>query len=256
MDVRSVVVFVVFLSLAGLAMFYYVGLGYETSIETAETTTTTAAAASTTTTQPYTGSASIADMKASNASAENVLWLERRTFDLVNEERASHGLGALSWNEEVAEVARGHSEDMAVNGFFSHTGSDGSNTSARLRAGDVWYWNSSAENLFMSSGVSYYVTNVLGMVRKTEYSTFEQLAQNATQGWMNSTGHRENILNAGLDEAGMGVYVFNDSYYFTQDFITRVVCGYNGGSCCEEAGYYPWCYVPWKCEDGTCLPVA
>lgn len=250
MGARTIVIFAMFLGLAVLSTLYYIGASYETAIE--GTTTTTTATATTTTTMPYAGSASIAGIAASNASAENVAWLERRTFDLVNDERASRGIAALKWNDAVAGVARAHSADMAANAFFSHAGSNGTTASSRLQSGGVWYWNSSAENILMESGVSYYRVNILGMVKYTEYNTFEQLAQNATGGWMNSTGHRENILNAALDETGVGVHAFNDSYYFTQDFITRVDCGYNGGPCCVEAGYRPWCYSSWSCSDGTC----
>jgi len=255
MNQLAVFIFGLFLLLSVFSIADYIGANYETTLEGVEATTTTVSTTTTTTTTttlPYAGSVSIANMKASNASAENVAWLERRTFDLVNDERTSRNVSALEWNIAVADVARAHSADMAANGFFSHTGSGGTNTSSRLQSGGVWYWNSSAENILMESGVSYYLTNILGMIKKTEYNTFEQLAQNATEGWMNSTGHRENILHEGYDETGMGVYVFNNSYYLTQDFITRVSCGYKNGPCCETRGYYPWCYVPWKCAENVC----
>jgi len=180
----------------------------------------------------------------------------------VNEERTTRGLGELKWNDEVATVCRAHSEDMAVHGFFSHTGSDGSNTSVRLKSAELYYWNLSGENILMQSGIDYYTTNFLGKIKKVEYKTFEEIAHEAAEGWMNSTSHRENILTAGFDESGMGVYVLegaldkssfsNVSYYFTQDFITRVDCGYKGGSCCKTVGYLPWCYVPWKCANNVC----
>jgi hypothetical protein len=80
--------------------------------------------------------------------------------------------------------------------------------------------------------------------------------------WMNSTGHRENILASEFDESAMGIYVLqgnmgdssymNVTYYFTQDFITRIPCGYVNSSCCMTTGYLPWCYVPWECRNGIC----
>jgi len=255
MNQLAVFIFGLFLLLSVFSIVDYIGANYETTLEGVEATTTTVSITTTTTTTttlPYVGSVSIAGMKASNTSADNIAWLERRTFDLVNGERAAQDLTILKWNEDVAAVARAHSTDMAVNAFFSHTGSDGSNVSTRLMADGVYYWNSSGENILKESGISYYLVNILGMVKKTEYCTFEQLAQNATVGWMNSTGHRENILHEGYDETGMGVYAFNNSFYFTQDFIVRVSCGYRNGPCCETRGYYPWCYVPLKCADGVC----
>ena len=255
MNTLAVFIFGLFLLLSVFSIVDYIGANYETTLEGVDTTTTavsTTTTTTTTTTLPYVGSISIAGMKASNTSAENIAWLERRTFNLVNDERAAQNLTVLKWNEDVAAVARAHSADMAENAFFSHAGSDGSNVSTRLMADGVYYWNSSGENILMEGGRIYY-TNILGIIEwKTKYFTFEQLAQNATQGWMNSTGHRENILHEGYDEAGMGVYVFNNSFYFTQDFIVRVSCGYRNGPCCETRGYYPWCYVPLKCADGVC----
>ena len=251
MNLSAVFIFGVFLTLSVLSILYHIGASYETSLEGLETTTTTTSSTTTTSMPPYAQGFSAAGTKASNTSADNIAWLERRTFGLVNDERASRNLTILRWNEDVAAVARAHSADMAENAFFSHTGSDGSNVSTRLMADGVYYWNSSGENILMESGVSYYLVNILGMVKKTEYCTFEQLAQNATVGWMNSTGHRENILHEGFGEAGMGVYAFNNSFYFTQDFITRVSCGYRNGPCCEQAGYYPWCYVPLECDSAA-----
>src|SRR5688572_22697827 len=52
--------------------------------------------------------------------------LERRIFDILNAERRSQGLADLEWNDEVAAVARLHSQNMAEEKFFSHRGSDGS----------------------------------------------------------------------------------------------------------------------------------
>lgn len=234
-----------------LVMLYYTGSGNPNPVPGTTTTMPFSAATTTTTTVQSIGS-SIGSMKASNTSAENIAWLELRTFELVNYERTSHGLSALQWSDTIASVARAHSADMALNAYFSHTGSDGSNVSSRLQAGGVYDWNESAENILEESGVSYYMVNILGIVRQTEYKTFEQLAQNATQGWMNSTGHRENILTPTLDRSGMGVYQFNGSYYLTQDFVTTVSCGFKAGPCCVQEGYYPWCYVPWKCKSGLC----
>lgn len=236
-----------------------------TTLLTTTTTSTTTTTTSTTTTTLFEPGMIPAGFSADNVTDEAVEWLERRTFELVNEERTERGLSELKWNEEVAAVCRAHSRNMAENGFFSHTGSDGLNVSGRLKGAELYYWNMSGENILMESGVDYYALNLLGMVRNVEYKTLEELAQSAVVGWMNSTGHRENILKPEFDESAMGVYVLqgtmgeslgtshsNVSYYFTQDFITRIDCGYKDGQCCRTAGYMPWCYVPWKCENGIC----
>jgi len=269
MSTFALIFFIIIISLSMISISCYVGSTRITSINTPASTTTTTTtirrttttAATTTSTQPSKNFSisnfsisnfSAANFLASNVTDENIAWLERRTFDLVNLERTKRGLHALNWNDAIALVAKAHSKDMSDNNFFSHNGSDGSNESTRLTRGGVSYWNISAENLLMESGISYYLIGAFGNIVETDYNTFEEMAQNATQGWMNSTGHRENILNPELDESGMGVYAFNDSFYFTQDFITRAYCGYKGGVCCETAGYLPWCYVPWTCTEGVC----
>ncbi len=234
-------------------VFYYVSVSTETELTAGsplgspDTTTTTLID------EGISYSMSYGNVSTKYYTNMSLGWLENRTFDLVNDERLKNNLTVLRWNSDIAEVARSYSRNMAENDFFAHEGLDGSDVSSRLKDGEVYYWNRSAENLYMSSGYDYYYTNIFGKITFTHYITFEQLAQNATQGWMDSPGHKENILTPELDEAGMGVYVVNDTYYFTQNFITRVYCGYKDGTCCTQKGYLPWCYNPWACDSGMCV---
>jgi uncharacterized protein YkwD len=101
---------------------------------------------------------------------------------LVNEERAAEGLAPLQRNAELDAAAAGHAADMRANGFFSHTGSDGSNVGQR--ASQAGYdWSRVGENIAWG------------------YPT----AAAVMDGWMNSEGHRANILNAGYTEIGLAV---------------------------------------------------
>lgn len=75
-----------------------------------------------------------------------------------------------------------------------------------------------------------------------------KVANEAVVGWMNSPGHRKNILTAGYDEAGIGIAEVKDYFILTQVFITRAKCGYSGGPCCENRG----CYLPLGCANGVC----
>ncbi|CAL9618281.1 hypothetical protein SUDANB120_05805 [Streptomyces sp. enrichment culture] len=112
---------------------------------------------------------------------------------LVNKERAAVGCPALTVNEQLTKAAQAHSEDMASHSTMSHTGSDGSDPGQRItRAG--YEWRTYGEN------VAY------------GYSTAEQVMQ----GWMNSPGHRQNILNCAFKEIGVGLAQPN--HYWTQDF--------------------------------------
>jgi uncharacterized protein YkwD len=125
-------------------------------------------------------------------------------LEIVNAERAAAGCPPVTLNAELTAAAQAHSEDMAVNNFFSHTGSNGSDPNQRARLAG-YTGRSGWENV--AAGYSSPAA--------------------VMQGWINSEGHRQNILNCSLREMGLG-YVFeaNDSYpgpygyrhYWTQTF--------------------------------------
>ncbi len=124
--------------------------------------------------------------------------------DLINTERASAGCPPLQVNSKLVAAAQGHSEDMALNDFFSHTGSNGSSFIDRIEA-QGYSWSTGGENI--AAG----------------YTT----AASAVDGWMNSDGHRANILNCNFEETGVGYYYLaNDTgsenwhYYWTQVFAS------------------------------------
>jgi uncharacterized protein YkwD len=81
------------------------------------------------------------------------------------------------------------------------------------------------------------------------------LAAETIKGWMDSAGHRANLLNEKFDEAGIGIAVAGDYLIITQVFIKRASCGYEGGSCCVETGYYPFCYKGLDCGNNICNPM-
>ncbi|WP_285473108.1 CAP domain-containing protein [Actinoplanes sp. NBRC 101535] len=121
--------------------------------------------------------------------------LQAEINQLINVERAQHGCAPLTENKALTAAARTHSSWMAQTGTFSHTGNAGSSFVARAKA--AGYAKPSAENIA-------YGYRTAGAV---------------VQGWMNSTGHRTNILNCKSTTVGIGV-VFSASGtpYYTQDF--------------------------------------
>lgn len=179
--------------------------------------------------------------------------LEQRTFLYVNQQRVDAGLSALEWNGAIAGVARNYSRKMADNNFFAHKDPTDGYHVDRLDAAGIYYLNESGENLLLTSSYKNEET-VNGRVVSADYFTMDELAREATNGWMNSTGHRENLLRPEFDESGMGVAVSPDGqkYYFTQVFIARATCGYLDGPCCIIAGYYPSCYNPLRCIGTVC----
>ncbi len=151
----------------------------------------------------------------------NITELELQVFDLVNKEREKNALKPLMWDDTVAKFAREHSEDMMVNNYFSHEDSSGSDACDKMQKAHVIYWIC-GENIHQNSIIDYEMVNEYGSVVETVYKTQNELANEVVQGWMSSTGHRENILTNGFNRGGIGVAEKpNGDYYFTQDFIGR-----------------------------------
>ncbi|MDD4902834.1 MAG: CAP domain-containing protein [Patescibacteria group bacterium] len=81
------------------------------------------------------------------------------------------------------------------------------------------------------------------------YAGNDEMASEIVLGWMASPGHRANILRPEFNEAGIGVAYVNGYIIATQDFITRISCGYQGAPCCPSYS----CYVPNTCrQDSIC----
>lgn len=132
----------------------------------------------------------------SNSSMSDAeLEMALTVLDLVNVERANEGLPALTWDDDAAEVAYAHSVDMDVRGYFDHTNPDGQKPWDRLSAAGV-PWSTAGENIAMG-----YATPEAVMVA-----------------WMNSPGHRDNILREGFTHLGIGVHD-NGSIWWTQVFL-------------------------------------
>jgi uncharacterized protein YkwD len=135
-----------------------------------------------------------------DASPE-VLAMESRVHVLINAERASHGVDALVHDEALRHVARAHSEDMVRRGFFDHVNPDGLDPFDRLALEFISY-SAAAENIAWNRGYSD-----PGAV--------------AVSGWMDSPGHRTNILNGTYTHAGLGAAQDDSTgaWFFTQLFI-------------------------------------
>jgi len=111
---------------------------------------------------------------------------------LANAARADAGCGALRVDARITAAAQAHSDDMAANDYFSHDSLDGRSFADRLRA--AGYPSPGGENIAQG----------------------QRSAQAVHDAWMNSSGHRANILNCGFTTIGVGVH--QDSWTWTQDF--------------------------------------
>ncbi len=129
--------------------------------------------------------------------------LEKKVFDLINDQRTQNGLQELDWSDEIAEIARFHSENMANFSFFSHTDLDGLMVNERADLLGVKKWRAIGENIAFNRG-------------------YGNPAESAVQRWMQSPSHRENLLNSRWRESGIGIAVTEDgTYYFTEVFLLR-----------------------------------
>jgi len=106
---------------------------------------------------------------------------ETQMLRLVNEERRKYGLKPLQFDPELVPVARAHSQDMFVNGYFAHDDLQGKDPFDRMRAANI-HFLSAGENLALAQTVEIAHVNL-----------------------MNSPGHRANILNPSFGRVGIGI---------------------------------------------------
>ena len=119
---------------------------------------------------------------------------------LTNAERAKAGCGPLAVNATLTAVAQAHSQDMATNNYFDHNSQDGRTPFDRMTAAGYRY-STAAENI----------------------AAGQRTPQDVMTAWMNSPGHRANILNCALKQIGVGYATGPSSQYgvyWTQDFGT------------------------------------
>lgn len=136
------------------------------------------------------------------ASASADAGFESRVLDLVNQERSAAGLAPLTRAGELENAARGYAAAMAAGGFFGHTAPDGSTPSRRIDAAGYRGWSWVAENI----------------------AAGQRSPEQVMAGWMNSPGHRQNLLSPTAREIGIGhVQQPGSAYghYWVQNFGAR-----------------------------------
>lgn len=118
-------------------------------------------------------------------------------FDLVNQQRSANGQSELTYSAEAAKVAQAKAEDMAANNYFSHTSPTYGSAFDMLKANGVSY-SSAGENIAKGQTSSSSVMNA----------------------WMNSSGHRANILSSSYKSVGVGCAADSSgTLYWVQVFI-------------------------------------
>jgi len=145
----------------------------------------------------------------------------QKMINLINNERRSRGISTLCFNSKLNQAALAHSIDMRDRVFFSHTGSDGSSFSTRVRRAGYENFRRGAENI-------------------ATYGSIEA----AHRALMNSPGHKRNILGSGYKNIGIGITKYTSgryrgNYVITQVFATSSSEGCSNGSCSDSPrGWY------------------
>jgi uncharacterized protein YkwD len=136
------------------------------------------------------------------ARAQSVEAWREQVLSMVNQERAAAGLNALRIAPELTTAAQKYSEYMASADFFAHEGPDGSTPATRQQAAGY-------------TGAVVWGENI---------AAGQPDPQSVMQAWMNSPGHRANILFRGFTEIGIGIYSAPGTrygVYWTQEFGAR-----------------------------------
>jgi uncharacterized YkwD family protein len=133
---------------------------------------------------------------AQQAQTAGISQTEQRVIDLTNAERRKHGLPELKADVQLSNVAREKSKDMQAKGYFSHTSPTYGSPFDMMRDFGISY-KSAAENIAQG----------------------QRTPEEVVQAWMNSEGHRKNILNADYTHIGVGHET--KSNHWTQMFIRK-----------------------------------
>lgn len=127
----------------------------------------------------------------------DVKTMENQVIKLVNQARVNAGLQPFTANWELSRVARYKSQDMANKGYFNHTSPTYGSPFTMMQNFGIKF-TAAGENIAMG----------------------QRTAQDVMNSWMNSPGHRSNILNPSFNQIGVGLAKnSNGTCYWTQQFI-------------------------------------
>lgn len=137
--------------------------------------------------------------------------LERKVHAGINAARVNNGGTPLRWDDGLASVARAHSDDMTNRNYFDHDTPEGLDPTDRLhRAG-----------LNCRKGYRYGIAENIAI--DTSLGPSEHTAAEAVRGWLNSPGHRQNLLNRDYATTGIGAS-FGAWRGYSAVYLTQVFC--------------------------------
>ncbi|WP_198170721.1 CAP domain-containing protein [Actinoplanes awajinensis] len=135
---------------------------------------------------------------AESVSASPLSPVQQQILALVNQQRVKAGCGAVTLDRRLIEAANRHAADMAKRAYFDHASPNGQKAGDRVE-NSGYHWRFYGEN-----------------IAKGQDSPWAAMVA-----WMDSPGHRENILDCKLDQMGIGLALGHDKTpYWVQDFAT------------------------------------
>jgi uncharacterized protein YkwD len=159
---------------------------------------------------------------------ENRERLEKEIHNLVNKYRVQNNLDILNFNETLREIARYHSKDMADKNYFDHISPQGEtlkdrfekfNYTCKIIVGNYVY--EGAENLFLGYIYSEYTYDKISKkVLNYKFYTLEELAKEVVNAWIESEGHRKNLIFKHWRNEGIGVEITDEG----KVYVTQVFC--------------------------------
>lgn len=153
--------------------------------------------------------------------------IEQKVHREINERRQEKGLQPLEYDERLQTVARSHSKDMGQRQYFSHSSPEGETVEDRYQEHGYSCRVPTSRNRYTTGAENIAYTYAHERIEQNSgdtayYTNEEEIAKGLVNQWMNSTGHRENILRPYWENEGIGIYITEidgeTRVYATQNF--------------------------------------
>ena len=148
----------------------------------------------------------------SSRPLEEVSTIELEIHKLVNIERRKIGRVELQYDDALAHIAEKHSIDMYVRDFFAHKNHSGDNSFKRAAKAGYKY-RAYGEN------IAWYSSTRLNKMTKQEIAN--KIMYGEKGWWLSKKGHKENLLSANYDREGLGVWIYSNKVWATQNLAKR-----------------------------------
>jgi len=145
--------------------------------------------------------------------------IEQAVHSRINTAREENALAPLADDRRLSEIARAHSTDMATRQYYSHESPDGANFEDRYQEAGYNCRVNTASNRYLEGA-----ENIFKMSYDGQSYTTDEIAERAVAGWLDSPGHRENIMNEHWNNEGIGAAVVERDDGSTEVYITQNFC--------------------------------